>query len=643
MMRLTRLLPLLSVSAFAVLTLQTIPYAQAGFQWVPPEEEKAPAVLAPIPPVTAMPAPSFPQAGEVMPMPNDVLVPMVVKPLGESPSPASAPPRPLNMSDYNEPAMAAKPSYKRPYEDEPKFVPLRKKTIATHSMQTKVITPKESLRPKKLEVPELPAYMDSKPSTLPAPSYRDDRKTAKKDATPFTNFFGDDNDGSTVFEWLDSDQTSAEKSWESGKLDPRLTPVNKKPAPRMVKPAVAQQRQQNTEYETIQGFGSELPLALALSQVVPPRYSYSFGSGVNPGVRVSWNGGKPWNQVVNDMVKSIGVSVSISGKIIHLKQTGASQSSYIFETENVPTYKTASVKRRNIMDPGKKEVADEAVLEPVPVVEEEKNSKLEEAIAPVPSTVTLEGSAMPDSKSVTVAAEHADLIKPPPIVEEDVSALKNLEEKGDDFNFDFEDSYPEKAAKRPKLSQKIQKDIAKENIEMRMSSVSSGEILTTEKPYQPGRPYVLDEYKKPLYSDDPLPEFASAQDMEKKATKSSADLNVDVQTTAQSVSQKRAVIGDAAKPSNKVSAADVKMWEAQKGDSLKKTLVNWSREANINLVWNAESDYTISSNVLVNGTFKSAIKAMFAEGLPVESKPSMRFVDNPSANEPTTFIVGNRV
>ena len=61
------------------------------------------------------------------------------------------------------------------------------------------------------------------------------------------------------------------------------------------------------------GFGRELPLALALSQVVPPEYSYAFGTDVNVGSTVSWQGGKPWNQVLEEMLATQGLRAVISG------------------------------------------------------------------------------------------------------------------------------------------------------------------------------------------------------------------------------------------------------------------------------------------------------------------------------------------
>lgn len=54
--------------------------------------------------------------------------------------------------------------------------------------------------------------------------------------------------------------------------------------------------------DVLTGFGSDLPLAIALQQVLPAGYKVSFTKNVFPGTVVSWNGGKPWQDVLKDMI-----------------------------------------------------------------------------------------------------------------------------------------------------------------------------------------------------------------------------------------------------------------------------------------------------------------------------------------------------
>lgn len=73
----------------------------------------------------------------------------------------------------------------------------------------------------------------------------------------------------------------------------------------------------STNYAEAIGFGRDLPLALALSQVIPAEFTHSFAKNVDAGVNVSWEGGKPWDQVLNDMLSPNNLTATIqSNKVI---------------------------------------------------------------------------------------------------------------------------------------------------------------------------------------------------------------------------------------------------------------------------------------------------------------------------------------
>lgn len=67
----------------------------------------------------------------------------------------------------------------------------------------------------------------------------------------------------------------------------------------------------------IVGFGTDVPLALAVSDVVPDHYSFSFDPKVNPGTSVSWEGlYRPWHIVLSEMLAMRNLSAVIDGKQI---------------------------------------------------------------------------------------------------------------------------------------------------------------------------------------------------------------------------------------------------------------------------------------------------------------------------------------
>jgi hypothetical protein len=102
------------------------------------------------------------------------------------------------------------------------------------------------------------------------------------------------------------------------------TPVQSANAPLSPRPQAAPRAADpQGEYAIVEGFGSDIALALALREVVPAHYSFSFAKGVNPGYRVSWNGGKPWNQVVREMVAPLDLTYEIRGNTVVIRPAAA--------------------------------------------------------------------------------------------------------------------------------------------------------------------------------------------------------------------------------------------------------------------------------------------------------------------------------
>lgn len=73
------------------------------------------------------------------------------------------------------------------------------------------------------------------------------------------------------------------------------------------------------QYAQAVGFGNDLPLALALSQVIPPEFAHSFALGVDPGTTVSWQGGKPWNLVLEDMLRPQGLTATVKQNTVTIQ------------------------------------------------------------------------------------------------------------------------------------------------------------------------------------------------------------------------------------------------------------------------------------------------------------------------------------
>lgn len=55
------------------------------------------------------------------------------------------------------------------------------------------------------------------------------------------------------------------------------------------------------------GFGHEVPLRFAVRQLLPRHWRVRYGQGVDADRLVSWEGGRPWDYVLRDAVKPLGL------------------------------------------------------------------------------------------------------------------------------------------------------------------------------------------------------------------------------------------------------------------------------------------------------------------------------------------------
>ncbi len=70
----------------------------------------------------------------------------------------------------------------------------------------------------------------------------------------------------------------------------------------------------NPSDKPVIGFGTQMPLALTLNDIIPDQYSFSFGSNVDPGMAVSWEGyHRPWTIVLAETLKNSHLVARVDG------------------------------------------------------------------------------------------------------------------------------------------------------------------------------------------------------------------------------------------------------------------------------------------------------------------------------------------
>lgn len=76
------------------------------------------------------------------------------------------------------------------------------------------------------------------------------------------------------------------------------------------------------EFAVVEGFGRDMPLALVMQQLVPERFAYSFDPGIDPGLRVNWDGGRAWDNVLDDALMAHGLQARVQNDTVRVMKMG---------------------------------------------------------------------------------------------------------------------------------------------------------------------------------------------------------------------------------------------------------------------------------------------------------------------------------
>ena len=67
-----------------------------------------------------------------------------------------------------------------------------------------------------------------------------------------------------------------------------------------------------------EGFGKDVPLRVALLQILPPPLTAQFSQGVDAEQIVDWNGGKPWQAVLHDVVQPLHLRATVGANTVKI-------------------------------------------------------------------------------------------------------------------------------------------------------------------------------------------------------------------------------------------------------------------------------------------------------------------------------------
>lgn len=72
--------------------------------------------------------------------------------------------------------------------------------------------------------------------------------------------------------------------------------------------------------KAVKGFADNVPLAVALRQILPPEIGFSVSQDVSLGTLVSWKGGSPWRETLRSMLQSVGLTIQEQGQMVRISR-----------------------------------------------------------------------------------------------------------------------------------------------------------------------------------------------------------------------------------------------------------------------------------------------------------------------------------
>ena len=363
----------------------------------------------------------------------------------------------------------------------------------------------------------------------------------------------------------------------------------------------------------IEGFGEDMPMAIALQQLAPPGFSFSFGDGVNPGTRVSWEGkGEPWDAVVKTMLAPLGLESVVRGQTIMIRNPH--HSAVMPKADAVTIASTATsrettepktLRRQNLTDPGETQ-KPQPLSQPVASAinaEETTNGAIIEIIEPASGSETEMEAPVQAPATNPPASEAAKAPAAEPVESFLDKALAAVGVKEDGAQTAA--TIPQAGAK-PSAAQPLETRLA-----------------VTQEP-------VKEKAEQALAA---LDEATRTPALPTALNQSQATQNQPAIQNPKDSRDAKPAIGA------KQFFVTPGQWNAQNGQSLKEVLERWSKDAGVMISWEASHDFTLSGTISAEDTFQGAVQTLMDKGLSDNARPSVTFQIPAERGAPGVLLV----
>lgn len=345
-------------------------------------------------------------------------------------------------------------------------------------------------------------------------------------------------------------------------------------------------------FADVVGFGTDIPLALALGQIVPAEFAYSFASSVNPGLKISWEGGKPWNQVLNDALAAHNLRADVAGTAVVVRQ---GKQAHAPVTAPVNTLATP---------PGRQSTVFYNTVPRPPA----DIAPLTMSAANNAAAITGEGSANYPRRTPPRTSIFGSIFTPD-------------EHKGN--------MAPRPPADTPKVT--VHNEVAPQDMDRLNAQIAARplSVETTEPKVvaavEPAAPAVM----APLPTRAPMPLNTQRISYADEETRQRADILPD-RTHSEAVRAQASVL----------DPFQVSFWQADNNANLREVLTAWAAQAGVEVIWDSGYDYKLPNSISLHGTFSEAVTRVFDLYGTAEPRPQGKLHPN-LPKGPSVLLVEN--
>lgn len=409
----------------------------------------------------------------------------------------------------------------------------------------------------------------------------------------------------------------------------------------------------------VQGFGKDLPLIMAVRQIVPTDTPYAFGESLDLSQPVSWQGGASWQDTLKAIADENNLEVAFGDEMVRISNMNTAIAPAV--QPEIETIRLESIQESEEVMPQETEEVAEVIMESddVPVSDELKEEVAETPdMTPAAEKADIVIVADEQSENEVLEASISDAIvispiedmAPMPIVpqSEGNDALSEVTEGAVIGRIDEPQApsqetlesasekmvaMPVEMEEEPVVIETIEEVVVEETPDMVKQETTEIVVIEEDDEIQAviettmSEEIEMQEVEDPSISDmDDVVDAMAAEEQQmvqpmaeamplqitEPAPIAVAD-NSPIESDLTESMPEVQVAAAATAPAQMMSSEKlemVKTWKVKKNSDLKQTLQNWSEEVGVNLQWKMDKDYSVNYMVWVDGNFEEAVDVL---------------------------------